>query len=87
MDREAVVIREEMSHTRAELDRKLSLLEVRARELTPRAMAQRYMPDYFLDRAIGAVLTLAGIVMAVRYFTRKTRQERIAEAMVASGRW
>ena len=87
MDREAVVIREEMSHTRAELDRKLSLLEVRARELSPRAVAQRYMPDYFVDRAIGAALTLVGLVLAVRHFTRKTRQERIAEAMVAYGRW
>lgn len=87
MDREAVVIREEMSHTRAELDRKLSLLEVRARELSPRAMAQRYMPDYLLDRAIGAALTLVGIVLAVRQVTRKTRQQRIAEAMVAYGRW
>lgn len=87
MDREAVVIREEMSHTRAELDRKLSLLEVRARELSPRAMAQRYMPDYLLDRAIGAALTLVGIVLAVRQLTRKTRQERIADAMVAYGRW
>lgn len=87
MDREAVVIREEMSHTRAELDRKLSLLEVRARELSPRAMAQRYMPDYLLDRAIGAALTLVGIVLAVRQLTRKTRRERVADAMVAYGRW
>lgn len=87
MDREAVVIRAEMTHTRAELDRKLSLLEGRARELSPKVVAQRYMPEYLLDRAIGAVLTVVGAVLAVRHFTRKTRQERMAEGMVAYGRW
>ena len=36
MDREAAVIRSEMSQTRAGLDRKLSQLEARARDMTPR---------------------------------------------------
>ncbi len=38
MDREAAVIRSEMSQTRADLDRKLSQLETRAKEMTPRAL-------------------------------------------------
>ena len=44
MDREPAVIRAEMNQTRAELGRKIGLLEARARELTPAA-------------AVGAVCT------------------------------
>ena len=54
MDSEAAVIRAEMNQTRAELDRKIGLLEARARALTPRELSERYLPDYFAresDRA------------------------------------
>ena len=65
MDSEAAVIRSEMSRTRAELDRKLTLLEERAYDLTPRRVWERHKPDFFLDRAIGGVLTLIGLKMAL----------------------
>ena len=66
MDREAAVIRSEMSQTRAELDRKLSELEARAHDLTPRAVAKRYIPENALDYAIGGLLTIIGTRMAWR---------------------
>lgn len=66
MDREAAVIRSEMSHTRVELDRKLTRLETRARDMSPRRLARRMMPAYLLDRAIGGLLTLVGASMAWR---------------------
>jgi hypothetical protein len=66
MDRESVVIRSEMSQTRADLDRKLDQLQARAREMAPRRYVERHMPDYPLDRAIGAVLTTIGLIMAWR---------------------
>ena len=66
MDSEAAVIRSEMSQTRAELDRKLSELEARAHDLTPRAVAKRYLPENALDYAIGGILTLIGTRMAWR---------------------
>ena len=47
MDREAAVIRAEMSQTRAELDRKITLLETRAKALTPGQLTRRYLPDVF----------------------------------------
>jgi hypothetical protein len=88
MDREAAAIREEMSATRADLDAKLALLEARARELRPRAVAERYMPDYALDRALGAVLTLIGTRMAWRHLReRNGRRARIQAAMASYGRW
>jgi hypothetical protein len=88
MDREATVIRAEMSQRRAELDRKLTRLEARARELTPRRLSQRYMPEYLLDRAVGGLLTLVGLRMAwAGYRQRTTRRERIREAIESYGRW
>jgi hypothetical protein len=88
MDREAAVIRSEMSQTRAELDRKISQLEVRAKELTPRAYAQRHMPEFFLDRVIGGVLTVIGLKMAWGLY-RKRRHHRadVREAVASYGRW
>jgi hypothetical protein len=77
MDREAAVIRSEMSRTRAELDRKLTLLEERARELTPRRYWERHKPDFFLDRAIGSMLTVIGLRMALGRVLR-TRRRRVA---------
>ena len=88
MDREAAVIRQEMSATRADLDDKLTRLEARARELRPRAVAGRYMPDYALDRAIGAVLTLIGTRMVWRQLReRNGRRARVQAAFASYGRW
>ena len=66
MDREAAVIRAEMSETRAQLDQKIGLLEEKARALTPRQLSERYLPDYFAERVIGSVLLVAGSRMVWR---------------------
>jgi hypothetical protein len=88
MDREAAVIRSEMSHTRADLDRKLGLLQERAREMTPRRYVQRHMPEYPVERAAGALLTLAGLFMAWRmYQGRVRRRAQVRAAMESYGRW
>ena len=76
MDSEAAVIRSEMSRTRAELDHKLTLLEERARELTPRRYWERHKPDFFLDRAIGGLLTLIGLRMTLGLVRRSRRRAR-----------
>ncbi len=44
MDSEAAVIRAEMSRTRADLDRKLTELQARARDMTPRKPASARRP-------------------------------------------
>ena len=64
MDREASVVRAEMSRTREQLDQKLSRLQEKVNDMTPRRVAQRYLPEYFADRALGGVLTLIGLRMA-----------------------
>lgn len=89
MDSEAVVIRSEMSQTRASLDRKIAQLEARARELTPRAYAQRHMPEYIWERVIGGALTLIGLRMAWGMFQRRRRHHRedVRAAMASYGRW
>ena len=88
MDSEAAVIREEMSQTRADLDQKLSQLEARADELRPTNVARRYMPEYPVDRAIGAALTLIGTSMAWRHFRNGYgRRARVREAVASYGRW
>jgi hypothetical protein len=88
MAEEAAVIREQMNHTRADLDSKLTRLQARARELRPKAVARRYMPDYALDRAIGAVLTLIGTRMAwSTWRSRANRRARIQAAFASYGRW
>jgi hypothetical protein len=80
MDSEAAVIRAEMTRTRAELDRKLTLLEERAHELTPRRYWERHKPDFFLDRAIGAMLTVIGLRMALG-MVRRSRRRRVRTAI------
>lgn len=70
MDREAALICSEMSHTRVELERKLARLEARSDELSPRQYAKRFIPEYWLDQSIGAVLTLFGARMAWKQFRR-----------------
>ena len=80
MDREPAIIRAEMNQTRAELGRKIGLLEARARELTPARLSAQYVPDYMLERTIGAVLTLIGVRMAWSVLAKR------AQAGTRSGR-
>jgi hypothetical protein len=88
MDREAAVLRAEMSQTRAELDHKLSLLQARVSEMTPQKLTQRYMPDYFVDRVVGGVLTLIGMRMAwSQYKWRQNRRERLRGRLSAHASW
>ena len=82
MDSEAAVIRSEMSQTRAELDYKISQLQRKAHDLTPRSVVSRYMPERALDYAIGGVLTLVGAPMAWgRYRARRTRRDRLVASL------
>jgi hypothetical protein len=88
MDREAAVLRAEMSQTRAELDHKLSLLQTRVSEMTPQKLTQRYMPDYFVDRLVGGVLTVIGLRMAWSQYRRHhNRRERLRGRLSAYGSW
>ena len=88
MDSEAAVIRAEMNQTRAELDRKIGLLEARARALTPRELSERYLPDYFAERVMGAVLTAVGLKMAwSRWRSNHDRRRRVRAAVESYGRW
>ena len=85
MDREAAVLRAEMSRTRAELDDKLARLQARVSELTPQRLTERYVPDYFVDRVIGGVLTLVGLKMAYSmYRKRADRRDRMRAALTPS---
>jgi hypothetical protein len=88
MDSEAAVIRSEMSRTREKLDRKISELEARAHDLTPRAVARRYLPENALDYAIGGALTLVGARMAWKQY-RGTRNHRedLRTMLLACERW
>ena len=88
MDREAAVIRAQMSRTRVDLDQKIERLEARARELSPRQVVKRHMPEYPLDRAIGAALALIGSTMAWwMWRSHYGRRARIRMAMETYGRW
>lgn len=88
MDREAAVIRSEMTQTRAQLDRKIAELEVRARDLTPRAYAQRHMPDYLAERVIGGILTMIGLRMAWGMYRKRQRHRvELRDALAGYGRW
>ena len=87
MDREAAVIRAEMNQTRAQLDRKIGLLEARARALTPRQLSDRYLPDYFVEKALGSVLTMVGVKMAwSRWRANNHRRARVRAAVESYGR-
>ena len=88
MDREAVVIRAEMSETRAQLDRKIALLEERARNFSPKRYARDHMPEYFIDRVIGVVLTLIGVKMALGQIrAARSHRARVRAALESYGRW
>ena len=77
MDREAAVIRAEMSRTRAELDQKLTRLQDKVTDLSPRRLSQRYLPEYFVDQVAGGLLTIVGLKMAwSRYRTLKHQRQR-----------
>jgi hypothetical protein len=75
-----------MSRTRAEIDRKLALLEARAEALTPRRLVQRYVPPYALDRAIGALLIVVGLRMAWSQLRQRERRARVRAALDSYGR-
>ena len=88
MDREAAVLRAEMSRTRAELDSKLSALQEKVSDLTPRRLTQRYMPEYFVDRMVGGLLTLVGLKIAwSQYREIRHRRERLQQQLAGYGRW
>lgn len=88
MDREAAVIRAEMTHTRASLDRKISLLEDRARDLSPRRYWARNKPEFLVDRVVGGALTLVGVGLAWSHLrSRRRRRERMRAALASYGRW
>lgn len=70
MDREAVVIRSEMSQTRAALDQKIAALEARAHDYTPREYVRRHLPDYAAEKFIGSLLLLVGLTLAWKGYRR-----------------
>ena len=85
MDREAAVIRSEMTQTRAALDQKIGQLEARVHELSPRAYVKRHTPDYLAERVIGGILTLVGIGMAWRLYRRRTNRRASLRAALSTG--
>jgi hypothetical protein len=88
MDREAAVIRAEMNQTRAQLDRKIGLLEERARAYSPRQLSDRYLPDFLAEKVLGSLLTLVGVKMAYAgWRAHNNRRRRIRAAVEAYGRW
>ena len=83
MDREAAVIRAEMTQARASLDRTLTELQSRVRGLTPRRYVRRVMPEYFLDRVVGGILTSVGVMMAWKqYRANGVRRKRVRAALM-----
>jgi hypothetical protein len=70
MDREAALIRSEISQTRAHLDRKLSRLEARARELTPRRAATRFVHGRRFEQIAGTFLLCIGALFAWKRWPR-----------------
>jgi len=87
MDREAAVIRAEMSQTRQQLDRKIARLEERARELSPRRYAREHMPEFIVDRAIGGLLVVIGLTMTWRRLrARRLRRAEVRDALLSYGR-
>jgi hypothetical protein len=89
MDREADVIRSEMNHTRAQLDQKITRLESRAKQMTPRAYARRHMPDYVAERLIGTALTIIGATMAWKALRRNRtgRRDQLRAVLNARRGW
>lgn len=88
MDREAAVLRAEMSRTREDLDQKLALLQERVSDLTPQRLSERYLPEYFVDRVIGGILTLVGLKMAwSQYRWHHRHRDQLRSQLATYGRW
>ena len=88
MDREAAVIRAEITQTKAELDYKISQLQRKAKDMTPRSVVSRMMPARTLDYALGGVLTVVGARLAWgRYRAIRNRRERLRAELDAAGSW
>jgi hypothetical protein len=88
MDREAAVIRAEITQTKAELDYKISQLQRKTKDMTPRSVVSRMMPERALDYALGGVLTLVGARLALgRYRAIRNRRERLRAELDAAGSW
>ena len=88
MDREAAVLRAEMSQTRAELDHKLAQLQERVSELSPHRLKERYLSEYFVDRLIGGILTVIGLKMAwSQYRWHHSRRERVRGQLASYNSW
>jgi hypothetical protein len=74
-----------MSQTKAELDYKISQLQRKAKDMTPRSVVSRVMPERTLDYALGSVLTLVGARMSWgRFRAQRNRKERLRESLQAS---
>jgi hypothetical protein len=77
-----------MTQTKAELDYKISQLQRKAHDMTPRSVVSRIMPERTLDYALGGVLTLVGASIAwSRYRARRERRERLRERLAATSSW
>jgi hypothetical protein len=88
MDSEAALIRAEMSQTKAELDYKISQLQRKAKDMTPRSVVSRVLPARALDYAIGSMLTVVGVRMAWgRYRAQRSRRERLRANLQTSNSW
>jgi len=88
MDREAAVIRAEITQTKAELDYKISQLQRKTKDMTPRSVVSRMMPERTLDYALGGVLTVVGARLAWgRYRAIRNRREQLRAELDAAGSW
>jgi len=77
-----------MSQTKAELDYKISQLQRKAKDMTPRSVVRRVMPERTLDYALGGVLTLVGAKLAWgRYRAHRNRRERLRASLDTSHSW
>jgi len=77
-----------MSQTKAELDYKISQLQRKAKDMTPRSVVSRVMPERTLDYALGSVLTLVGARMAwSRFRAERKRRKRLRATLQTSNGW
>jgi len=77
-----------MSQTKAELDYKISQLQRKAKDMTPRSVVSRVMPERALDYALGSLLTVVGARMAWgRYRAQRNRRDRLRTSLQTSSSW